>query len=158
MAKSKRFGNVGYRVRIFLRGRIWQAAYYEDGRERLISLRTTDEAEAAELGRKRAEDLKQNGGADLGKQILYVVQRRHNGPIKVGISSHVKLRLRSLQSSSPEKLTIIKIFTLRQVERAIHAYLADYRLEGEWFDPAAFDLLRRFLERPARYPRGSLLR
>lgn len=60
-----------------------------------------------------------------------------SGPYKVGYSSNVSARLKSLQTSSASPLTIFAtadtLFPERH-ERAVHEILTEHRLSGEWFN------------------------
>jgi len=69
-----------------------------------------------------------------GDTILYVVQRGDDGPIKVGISRRLKNRVSQLQNGSAEKLRVLRVYKMADVERAVHGELERRaRLEGEWF-------------------------
>ena len=69
-----------------------------------------------------------------GDTILYVVQRGDDGPIKVGISRRLKNRVSQLQNGSAEKLRVLRVYKMADVERAVHGELERLaRLEGEWF-------------------------
>ncbi len=62
--------------------------------------------------------------------------------LKIGFTIQLKVRVRELELSSPISLTLIKhIFGTYQVEVAILAIWAKYRLHGEWFK-AHPDLLK----------------
>jgi hypothetical protein len=68
--------------------------------------------------------------------VIYFIQRGEDGPIKVGTSTDPVERLRSLQTSNAEPLTLLGFMPGGSLEeRAIHALLEDGRLEGEWFSP-----------------------
>jgi len=72
------------------------------------------------------------GGDD--REVLYVIQRGADGPVKVGISRRLQHRLIALQSANAEKLSILRTYRMSDVEKAIHAELGiESRLNGEWF-------------------------
>lgn len=66
-----------------------------------------------------------------------------DGPVKVGITSNLLSRLRSLQNGSASKLDLIWVFTAHRrqealdLERWFHENHVGCRLEGEWFNITA---------------------
>jgi hypothetical protein len=78
---------------------------------------------------------------------LYIIQPENGGAMKIGWTSNLEQRYRQLQCGHPEKLKIcfaIQVPT-RQYESAVHGFLSEYRLRGEWFwpHPRAIRILRR---------------
>lgn len=68
---------------------------------------------------------------------VYVVAGVAGGPVKIGYTSDLQRRLTALQIGSPIKLRTLATFAGgKELEASIHRLLADYRLEGEWFDLA----------------------
>jgi|GEM_PF-4330174 len=68
-------------------------------------------------------------------QHLYVM-RSGTGLIKIGRSSSPLARLRTLQLVSGMQIELVAVLPDRgSEERAVHAALARYRLNGEWFSP-----------------------
>lgn len=70
--------------------------------------------------------------------MIYFIQSGDDGPIKIGYSkSNSRTRLRTLQTGSAEKLTLLceREGHLGH-ETALHHKLSEYRLDGEWFRPA----------------------
>lgn len=63
-----------------------------------------------------------------------------DGPVKVGITSNLFSRLRSLQNGSAKRLELLFVYTCEDrktaqaMEREFHEAHATWRLEGEWFD------------------------
>ncbi|MGM4906279.1 GIY-YIG nuclease family protein [Tardiphaga sp. 866_E4_N2_1] len=61
-------------------------------------------------------------------------------PIKIGITGNMAARLASIQTGSHVKLRATMAINTpqreiaRSFEAAFHAFYADHRLEGEWFD------------------------
>ena len=77
---------------------------------------------------------------DNGETVLYVIQRGDDGSIKIGMSRGLKPRIAQLQNGNAEKLRVLRMYKMYDVERAIHAELErEARLEGERFPT---DLLR----------------
>lgn len=67
--------------------------------------------------------------------MIYFIQKQA-GPIKVGYSANVSSRLQTLQTGSPESLTLLaQLSGNRTLERYIHNKFAHLKLEGEWFKP-----------------------
>jgi len=65
---------------------------------------------------------------------VYFIRDSASKAFKVGISKNVKARLRSIQSSNPNKLELLgTIDGGIGREDEIHAKLWDYHLRGEWF-------------------------
>jgi len=80
---------------------------------------------------------------------IYFVQAEEGGPIKIGLAADPIKRLKSLQSSSPQRLMLLGVLTgTKTVERNLHQRFSAFRLHGEWFTPAS-DLLK-FISGTAR--------
>jgi hypothetical protein len=64
-------------------------------------------------------------------------------PIKIGMTSNVKKRLKGLQTSCPYKLRCFGTRTYpnkamaKKAESMLHEAFDEFRLEGEWFDLTA---------------------
>lgn len=75
----------------------------------------------------------------MGMCFLYFIQAEEQGPIKIGIAKNVENRLKSLQSSNPEKLKVLKKFKLssrdkaKELELRFHRFFRHTRIIGEWF-------------------------
>lgn len=68
---------------------------------------------------------------------IYLVQAGEGGPVKIGVSTDVPSRIRSLQTGIPQPLILLATFPgCRSKERRLHERLARYRIRGEWFSPA----------------------
>jgi len=75
---------------------------------------------------------------------VYVFARKGpaglTGPVKVGISNSVDVRLSSIQTACPFPLDIAYVFECpsreiaRQIERSFHEVQRHQRTHGEWFD------------------------
>lgn len=67
---------------------------------------------------------------------LYVIRAGDDGAVKVGVAVNVARRVAGLQTASAFPLKLIRAVRGGvQEEAAIHARLAQYRLQGEWFSP-----------------------
>lgn len=73
----------------------------------------------------------------MSDQYVYFIQADEDGPIKIGFTADdPKKRLNQLQTGNPATLKLlgaIKGSIAR--EREFHADLAEWRLQGEWFQP-----------------------
>ena len=65
----------------------------------------------------------------------YFVQAGSDGPIKIGSTKNLAVRLRSLATMSPVPLTLLGIVPAN-VEETCHVRFGAFRLHGEWFAPA----------------------
>lgn len=68
---------------------------------------------------------------------IYFVQMGKTGPIKIGKSRELRMRLDQLQTGSPLQLQVLaEIQAPAELEMQLHAYFDEHRMEGEWFAPA----------------------
>jgi hypothetical protein len=81
--------------------------------------------------------------------LVYFVQAKDGGPVKIGKTSGARLRSRlsALQTSSAESLVIRRLVRadgMHDLEAELHQHLAEYRVRGEWFrdEGAVRDLAR----------------
>ncbi len=130
---------------IYLRGEIYWLRFSWQGTEYRKSTKTSDLDEAKRRQSEYIQRLKNGTPTNLSRRdtILYIIQRE-NGPIKVGISANLKSRLRTLQNGNAERITVLRKYTMRDVEKAIHRMLRDSRLEGEWFAADSFSTVEQF--------------
>lgn len=70
-------------------------------------------------------------------QVYFICSPSQPGsPIKIGFTTDLKKRLKSLQTGSPNKLEVLAVVAACVTqERAYHERFAAHRLNGEWFDP-----------------------
>lgn len=72
---------------------------------------------------------------DVGQ--VYFIQAGEGGPIKIGTTTNLPLRIKKLQQAQAEKLVML---ALRKggviTERKYHAKFKAFRKRGEWFSPA----------------------
>lgn len=84
----------------------------------------------------------------------YVIQAGHGGPIKIGKAIDPAKRIAGLQTAFPYQIEVrLLLFGGAETERFLHVLLADYRLNGEWFDEKAVARLCEWI----RGPQGSCL-
>jgi len=100
---------------------------------------------------------------------VYFVLNRDSRAIKIGMATNVEKRLKSLQTSSPILLEVLKTIQLNNIEQAqnfeaiLHHKFSHLRMNGEWFKvseelttyirncPSSYSLEINFLEpRPYR--------
>jgi len=69
---------------------------------------------------------------------VYFVQVGGNGPVKIGVASHLETRLQAIQSTCPFPLRIIGAVAGggQKLERKLHRQFSTDRLRGEWFLPS----------------------
>lgn len=108
--------------------------------KRLTQLSERDRAIVAEIDRKNARSATL---AEAARRHVYVIGSA-GPPIKIGIASDVRRRLGELQTSYPYTLRVYYAAAAfgalaRNVERECHRRLAEYRLNGEWFDYDPYD-------------------
>lgn len=71
--------------------------------------------------------------------VVYFLRAGEAGPIKIGVSTTagVQQRIATLQSGNPEPLRLLKMIPGDTKDEAtLHRDLAEYRMSGEWFEPA----------------------
>lgn len=67
---------------------------------------------------------------------VYVIQQGDDGPLKIGVTTDVRKRMRSLQTGSPHPLRLVAIFDGNKLdEQKAHDRFAPHALSGEWFKP-----------------------
>ena len=68
--------------------------------------------------------------------MIYFIQFGTDGPIKIGTAVDPIVRLRTLQTGTPEPLTLLAVVPGgRTREAEVHRALAHHRRSGEWFEP-----------------------
>lgn len=78
-----------------------------------------------------------------------------DGPIKIGITSNPKSRLRTLQSGYPLKLKILALVPNASLQESVyHERFAELRMEGEWFARHP-DILAEIARLPSHLPEAS---
>lgn len=76
---------------------------------------------------------------------VYFIRGEVSGNIKIGFAVDPENRLRTLQTGSSEKLSLIKFIEgTHENETEIQNRFKKYRLQGEWFEPA--EELVKFIE------------
>lgn len=91
------------------------------------------EARAAErAARNEAEQVRKE------KRVghVYFIQMGEDGPIKIGYSLDPEKRLATLQTSSPEPLSLlVTIKGGKTLEKSLHDRFAAHHKRGEWYEP-----------------------
>lgn len=86
---------------------------------------------------------------------IYVAQSGDDGPVKIGVSSDPVRRIKQLNTGSAVKIVLIGFFVCgswliaRILEATVHAALAAWRLNGEWFDVSPETARRTIVEKAA---------
>jgi len=87
---------------------------------------------------------------------MYVYVLRHrkdcNAPIKIGKAKDPSKRIKTLQTGSAEKLTIIHLVKCRSemhsraIESELHARLKRFKKTGEWYKADALPKFRKIMD------------
>jgi meiotically up-regulated gene 157 (Mug157) protein len=65
---------------------------------------------------------------------VYLIRAGDHGPVKIGWSDNVALRLVKMQADNHERLTVLRLFAGGLAEEEmLHERFADNWLHGEWF-------------------------
>jgi hypothetical protein len=68
--------------------------------------------------------------------VVYFIRAKDGGPVKIGSSIHLLLRLKQLQANSPVELELVAATEgSARFEREVHSRFQHCRLHGEWFEP-----------------------
>lgn len=95
---------------------------------------TFDERWAFEQERQRAEE---EARKNKKRSLVYFIQALDGGPIKIGKAVDQLARLKELQTASSKRLHILATMDGgRAQESALHKRFKQYRLSGEWHEPA----------------------
>lgn len=71
---------------------------------------------------------------DESPGFIYFIQGECGGPIKIGYTTDLLKRLKTLQTGYPDLLEVLLAFPGKpEYEKAIHKQFEEYRLNGEWF-------------------------
>ena len=104
------------------------------GRHRIYS----DDAAKAKAYRQRRKALLPRAGVGAQRcSVVYFVRQGTSGFVKIGVSTNIKNRLSTFQTSSP--LPVLLLATMdgdAETERSLHARFAHLRVKGEWFRDA----------------------
>jgi Meiotically Up-regulated Gene 113 (MUG113) protein len=69
-------------------------------------------------------------------EMVYFIQVKNGGPIKVGHATNPEKRFQAVQGCNHEELELITVVTGGcSLEHKIHQDLKKYNLRGEWFHP-----------------------
>jgi len=84
-------------------------------------------------------DLRLTGFATLSDtpkhtECVYFIQSENGGPIKIGYSNDLVIRIRSLQNYYKQKFKVLAVIPgTYKTEKEIHRKFERYRIKGEWF-------------------------
>lgn len=68
-------------------------------------------------------------------QVVYVIGQHGSGVVKIGTTSSLRARLRTIQTGSPVRLEVLwSCAGGRHLEAYLHDAFSPLRLEGEWFN------------------------
>jgi hypothetical protein len=78
---------------------------------------------------------------------LYIIQAVAGGPVKIGVSDEPQGRVVQLQPGNPYPLQVIRVYEAQgKSERAVHKTVRHLRLQGEWFEEAAVEVVDALME------------
>ncbi len=67
---------------------------------------------------------------------VYFIQASDGGPIKIGVTTNLRSRLKSLQTGHAVPVCVLLSLSGDEAdERRLHARFAHLRMSGEWFRP-----------------------
>lgn len=78
-----------------------------------------------------------------------------DGPVKIGVSRNIQMRIRSIQNGCPDDVCVIReIDGGHREEMWLHRHFRDCRKRGEWFDyhPEMLVIIPDLSEHPAPMP------
>jgi len=69
---------------------------------------------------------------------IYFIQRGTDGPIKIGFSTNLQARLRTLQTANTDELILLYSEAGMELHEArLHTRFKRHHITGEWFRPDA---------------------
>jgi hypothetical protein len=72
----------------------------------------------------------------LTEGIIYFIKSEKTHEIKIGFTVQLEKRLSSLQTAHPSKLQLLATIPgTYEYEKSLHQRFANFRLNGEWFEP-----------------------
>lgn len=79
---------------------------------------------------------------DTKNYTIYFVQELGRDRIKIGRTTNLRGRLKTLQTSNSDKLTLLAYLPNQNsdMEKHIHEICGRYRLDGEWFKLSALTI------------------
>jgi hypothetical protein len=86
--------------------------------------------------------------------MIYFIQGRSTGLIKIGMTTNVKRRFRDLQASGPDRLAVLAVISGDYEDAPYHFKFRDSWDHGEWFRPTP-DLLAFIAAVPKIRVRGG---
>jgi hypothetical protein len=88
---------------------------------------------------------------------VYFLQAGDDGPIKIGSTKNLLVRLRTLYAMSPVPLKLLGIMKGEDAEQQCHIRLEAFRLHGEWFapSPVVLDFIRENAVVPDAHDQNS---
>jgi len=85
----------------------------------------------------------------------YFLQAGTDGPIKIGATKNLLVRLRAIYTMSPVPLRLLGVIKGNAAEERCHIRLGAFRLHGEWFAPSTVVL--DFIRKNALMPKSFSL-
>jgi len=70
-------------------------------------------------------------------KMVYLIRCENNNNYKIGVTSNIQQRIKSIQTSSPDKIELIETYHSNyafEIEKALHNYYAHRHIINEWFE------------------------
>lgn len=87
---------------------------------------------------------------------IYFIKALESGHIKIGYTSNLKSRIKSMQTASPFQLELVasyESFGIQEEEALAHEYFKYHRVRGEWFE-ITYNNIFKFIEEREREING----
>lgn len=119
------------------RNGIYHARFFANGKACTSSLGTDDIDEAKKKLANFVPGERRRQSVDFG--CIYVIAWSPDGPVKIGKTRSLQMRVFDLQCGCPYKLRVMHhgqrhLSRLSFIETHIHRLLAHKKLQGEWFE------------------------
>jgi len=112
---------------------------YEQEDQRFLSIRTFKKHQHIHPNEKASDipappESDECGPADLEMK-TYFIRCGEDGPIKIGKTNQIQIRMKNMQVGAPDKLVLLKLVE-GNIEAECHEKFASLRKNGEWFAPS----------------------
>ncbi len=87
--------------------------------------------------KKKGAPTRKNKKYDDAECLVYFIQEKGGGFIKIGYTENINARLSQMQTNSPHDLVILSIIEAgKEKEKQIHEKFRNHHHRGEWFYPS----------------------
>lgn len=70
-------------------------------------------------------------------KMVYLIRCENNNSYKIGVTSNIQQRIKSIQTSSPDKIELIETYRSDhafEIEKTLHNYYSHCHIINEWFE------------------------